>query len=289
MEVDSVAERRMFSKRVINTARFLKMPPSTQCLYFHLGLNADDDGVVEAYTIMNSIGATEDDLKILVSKEFVQVLNSDLVTYIVDWRENNKLRADRKVDSMYKDLLLQLNPNIKLLESKERTDRKNGTSNGQPMDSVGKDSIGEYSIEQDSIDKESINKSICTICNKKISNKEYEKYSEKCRNCYMEEKFNIFWSKYPKRVGKEKAKKAFFKICLEDVMFREILEVLEKFKKTDDWKKQKGKFIPYPSSWLNQKRWEDEFEIEITDITTENNIDSELEERFDMKASGIYE
>ena len=143
MEVDKVAERRMFSKRIINTARFLKMPTSTQCLYFHLGLNADDDGVVEAYTIMNSVGVTEDDLKILVSKEFVQVLNNDLVAYIVDWRENNKLRADRKVDSMYKDLLLQLNPDIKLLESKERTDRKCGTSHGQPKDGLGKDSCSD--------------------------------------------------------------------------------------------------------------------------------------------------
>lgn len=285
-----MAERRMFSKRIINTARFLKMPPSTQCLYFHLGLNADDDGVVEAYTIMNSIGATEDDLKILVSKEFVQILNSDLVTYIVDWRENNKLRADRKVDSMYKDLLLQLNPDVKLLESKERTDRKNGTSQGQPMDGIGKDSIGEYRIVQESIDKENINKNMCTICGKKISDKEYEKYMEKCRDCYMEEKFNIFWNKYPKRVGKEKAKKAFFKICLEDVVFRKILEALEKFKKTDDWKKEKGKYIPYPASWINQKRWNDEFEVEIQTTILNNDIDTELEERFvDMKASGIYE
>ena len=62
-----MAERRMFSKRIINTARFLKMPTSTQCLYFHLGLNADDDGIVEAYTIMNSIGATDGGLKMLVS------------------------------------------------------------------------------------------------------------------------------------------------------------------------------------------------------------------------------
>lgn len=114
----------MFSLRVINTARFLKMPTSTQCLYFHLGLHADDDGIVEAYPILNSIGATEDDLKILVAKNFVNVLNEDLVTYITDWKENNKIRADRKVDSIYKDLLLQVIPEAELIESKERTDHK---------------------------------------------------------------------------------------------------------------------------------------------------------------------
>ena len=142
-----MASRRMFSTRTINSARFLKMPVSTQCLYFHLGLHADDDGIVEAYTVMNSIGATEDDLKVLVSKGFVIVLNEDLVTYITDWKENNKLRADRKVDSIYKDLLLQVVPDAKLLEKKQRADTKKTsggllmdnqwTDNGQPMDSIG--------------------------------------------------------------------------------------------------------------------------------------------------------
>ena len=132
-----MADRRMFSRRIINSAKFLKMPVSTQCLYFHLGLNADDDGIVEAYMTIKMVGATEDDLKILVAKNFVQVLNEDLVTYITDWKENNKIRADRKVDSIYKDLLLQVNPEVQLLESKQRADRKkseSGTSHGQPKD-----------------------------------------------------------------------------------------------------------------------------------------------------------
>ena len=86
----------MFSKRIVESARFLKMPPSTQNLYFHLGLNADDDGVVEGYNVMMQTGATEDDLKLLVAKGFVTVLNDDLVTYINDWRENNRIRADRQ-------------------------------------------------------------------------------------------------------------------------------------------------------------------------------------------------
>jgi len=59
-----MAQRRMFSKKIINSAKFLKMPVSTQCLYFHLGLNADDEGVVEGFNIMRMICATEDDLKI---------------------------------------------------------------------------------------------------------------------------------------------------------------------------------------------------------------------------------
>ena len=143
-----MAERRMFSKRIINTAKFLKMPVSTQCLYFHLGLQADDDGVVEAYTVMNQTGATEDDLKILVAKGFVIVLNDDLVTYITDWQENNKIRADRKVDTVYKDLLLQILPDVEITKARERDNKKRSvrTTNGQPNDAIGKDRIGKYRL-----------------------------------------------------------------------------------------------------------------------------------------------
>ncbi len=152
-----MANRRMFSLRVINSARFLKMPISSQALYFHLGLNADDDGVVEAYNVIKTCGCTEDDLRVLVSKGFVQVLNEDLVSYITDWNENNKIRADRKIDSIYKDLLISINPDVVLIEKKQRADVKR-TTNGQPMDNqwttngrhrIGKDRIGKDRIGKD--------------------------------------------------------------------------------------------------------------------------------------------
>lgn len=149
-----MAERRMFSKRVVGSARFLKMPISTQCLYFHLGLNADDDGIVEAYTTIKQIGATEDDLKVLVAKGFCTVLNEDLVTYITDWRENNKLRADRKIDSIYKDLLLQMVPDADVQQARRRADLKPLPEDGRPADvqvaphgphRLGKDRLGKDS------------------------------------------------------------------------------------------------------------------------------------------------
>lgn len=138
-----MATRRMFSNRIIDSAKFLKMPSSSRLLYYDLGMKADDDGVVEAFNVLKSTGATEDDLRVLISKGFVQVLNDDLVTYITDWRENNKLRADRKIDSIYKDLVLQVLPTEQLLPAKTRTDRNHdeirmgGTSQGQPRDVHG--------------------------------------------------------------------------------------------------------------------------------------------------------
>lgn len=112
----------MFSPKIISSARFLKMPIDTQLLYFHLGMNADDDGVVEAYTVIKSVGSNEDNLRVLSAKGFVKILNEDLVSFITDWSEHNLIRADRKVDSIYKPLLLQIIPEAELIDPKPRAD-----------------------------------------------------------------------------------------------------------------------------------------------------------------------
>lgn len=125
----------MVSRKIVESARFLKMPATSQNLYFHLVVNADDDGIVEAYSVLALTKANEDDLRVLVSKQFVFMLNEDLVAYIEDWLEMNYFRADRKKDSRYKPLLLQLRPDVKLIEVKERSDTKGGKKKGQPMDS----------------------------------------------------------------------------------------------------------------------------------------------------------
>lgn len=100
-----MAERRMFSKKVINSARFLRMPATSRLLYYDLGMQADDDGIVEAFAIMRMVGANEDDLRVLEARGFVKVLNEDLVTYIIDWKKNNTIRKDRYTPSEYAYLL----------------------------------------------------------------------------------------------------------------------------------------------------------------------------------------
>lgn len=104
-----MAARRMFAKSIVQSSRFLKMPVSSRELYFQLGMSADDDGIVEAWNVMRVINATEDDLRVLVSKGYVNVLNNeDMIAYLIDWKTNNSIRSDRKHDSIYKDLLLEV-------------------------------------------------------------------------------------------------------------------------------------------------------------------------------------
>ena len=156
----------MFSKRIVESTRFLRMPATSQNLYFHLGMLADDDGIVEAYPVMCTTGANEDDLRVLVSKKFVTVLNQDTVTYINDWLEHNTIRADRKKDSIYKDLLLEVVPDAEIIEPKQSDYSRqkeicqtNGGQNGdkeQTNDSLSKDKISKDKISKGKGSKENI-------------------------------------------------------------------------------------------------------------------------------------
>lgn len=70
--------------------------------------------------------------------------------------------------------------------------------------------------------------------------------------------FSDFWCAYPKKTAKEQARKAFEKLKVSEDMFKLMTTALEQQKKTEEWNKEGGKYIPYPATWLNGKRWEDE-------------------------------
>ncbi len=87
----------------------------------------------------------------------------------------------------------------------------------------------------------------------------------------LEETFLEFWKLYPKKLNKDYAFKVWKKLKPDLELFKKILISLEKFKKTEDWIKENGKYIPYASSWLNGKRWEDEIKEE-KEVKPEANI-----------------
>ena len=103
-----MASRRMFSKDVVCSDRFLDMPASAQALYFQYGLEADDDGFVSApKKILRLTNASDDDLKILVAKGFLIPFDSGVVV-IRDWKINNYLRRDRYTPTRFKEEFEQL-------------------------------------------------------------------------------------------------------------------------------------------------------------------------------------
>lgn len=192
-----MAERRMFSRRILESAKFLTMPPTSQMLYVHLAMNADDDGIAEGFSVIRTTGANTDDLNILTSKGFIRVLNEDAVVYITDWLEHNKIRPDRKHDSMYKELLLQVIPDANLLAVKPRADRikRENDSVGRPMDNqrtangrhrLGKESLNNIYRSPDG-EQESLNRSKRDALSIEQSN------------------FDLIYDTYPRKRGKAKA------------------------------------------------------------------------------------
>ena len=95
-----MAQRRMFSLKIVGSDAFLEMPTSSRELYFQLGMYADDDGFISPRKIMRMIGASDDDLKMLIAKRFVLPFESGIVV-VKHWKMNNQLRSDRHSPTQY--------------------------------------------------------------------------------------------------------------------------------------------------------------------------------------------
>lgn len=121
-----MAEKRMFSKQIIDSDAFLEMPLSTQALYFHLSMRADDDGFLNnAKKVMKIIGANQNDYDLLVAKSFV-IQFPDGICVIKHWRINNYLRKDRYTETIYQEekahLTVQPNGRYSLRNTTESDD-----------------------------------------------------------------------------------------------------------------------------------------------------------------------
>lgn len=144
----------MMSKSIIKSDTFLDMPATTQNLYFHMLLDADDDGFINApKSIMRMIGAKEDDMKVLTAKQFVIPFESGVVV-IKDWKIHNYIQNDR-----YKPSALPERDLINIQKDKSYTLKVDVSD----MDtkciqdvSIGKDRIGKVRLGKDRIGKDSI-------------------------------------------------------------------------------------------------------------------------------------
>lgn len=139
-----MAQKRMFDKTITNNDNFLEMPDSTQNLYFHLSMEADDDGFVDNWkSIMRMTGKKEDDLKLLIAKKFIIPFETGVIV-IKHWRINNYLRKDRYRQTKY----LKEKSLLTIQENEEYELKK---TSGIPVGNREKNSIEENSIEENSI------------------------------------------------------------------------------------------------------------------------------------------
>ncbi|RZI47994.1 conserved phage C-terminal domain-containing protein [Lactococcus kimchii] len=131
-----MAQRRMFSKKIVETDFFMEMSPTAKLLYFYLNMSADDDGFVgNPKTIKLISGATDDDLKILIVKQFIIPFESGVVV-IKDWKIHNYIRNDRYNETQY------LEEKKQLVIAENGTYSKVGIPDVIPTVSTGKDRLG---------------------------------------------------------------------------------------------------------------------------------------------------
>jgi hypothetical protein len=135
-----MAEKRMFSKKVTETDDFLAMALSTQALYFHLSLNADDDGFVDSpQRVMRITGASKNELDLLIAKQYIIPFKNG-VCVIRDWRINNYLRNDRYQETIYKEQKAQLS-----------VGKDSRYTIGIPVVSIDKNRLDKSSIEENAV------------------------------------------------------------------------------------------------------------------------------------------
>lgn len=224
-----MAEKRMFTMQIVDSDAFLDMPLSTQALYFHLNMRADDDGFVNnPKKILRMIGASDDDLRILLLKRFVIGFEEKGVIVIKHWRMNNYLRKDRYHPTQYQDELhtLGIKDNGSYTEQ-ERLLSTSGIPNGNQL-------ATEISIDKNSIDK-----------NNNIINFEHE--------------FNQLWAIYPRKQGKKRAFEAYKRSRKKGIEYEVIKNGVNAYLSYIENEKVKPQYIKQGSTFFSQDAWNDEW------------------------------
>lgn len=239
-----MAERRMFAKTIIDSDAFLDMPLSTQSLYFHLSMRADDDGFINnPKKIQRMVGCGDDDLKLLMAKRFILVFDSGVIV-IKHWKIHNYIRNDRYKPTLYQEEKAELaEKNSKaytfkteVIESENHLGIPDDNRMGYQMDTqvrLGKDRL---------------------VKDKKKNSVE--------PSSTMPELFEKVWKTYPKKTNKKKAREQFLKKFKTE-------EDLESFKKgykdylayikLNDWYHPQELF-----RWIRDDRYNDEYDLSQT-------------------------
>jgi hypothetical protein len=228
-----MAEKRMFSKKIVDVDSFLDMPATARLLYYDLAMRADDDGFVGSPRgIMRLTGATNDDMNILLMRGFVLTFETGVIV-IRHWRLHNYIQKDRYKPTEYTKEKARLSID-------ESGAYEMDTECIQPVSNPCPQIRDRYRDRLDSGQVRLEENNTLTL-----------KGSSICATGFDE-----FWAAYPRKKNKEQARKAFQK--LKGVKLQELLDAIERQKHSRDWTKDGGQYIPYPATWLNAGGWEDE-------------------------------
>ena len=239
-----MAERRMFAKTIIDSDAFLDMPLSTQSLYFHLSMRADDDGFINnPKKIQRMVGCGDDDLKLLMAKRFILVFDSGVIV-IKHWKIHNYIRNDRYKPTLYQEEKAELAEK----NSKAYTFKTEAIESENHLGIPDDNRMGYQMDTQVRLGKDRL------VKDKKKNSVE--------PSSTMHELFEKVWKTYPKKTNKKKAREQFLKKFKTE-------EDLESFKKgykdylayikLNDWYHPQELF-----RWIRDDRYNDEYDLSQT-------------------------
>lgn len=254
-----MAERRMFSKAVIDSDLFLDLPLTAQALYFHLAMRADDDGFVNnPKKIARMIGADYESIKILCINQFLIPFETGVVV-IRHWKIQNFIPRDRYHETVYKEEKETLKiQDTGLYESLY-------TSCIQDVDKLYTGCITGC-IQDDN--------KMSTECIQDVDNLYTEvrlgKYSINNNNniAHFETEFDTLWKQYPRKEGKAKALKAYIKSRSkkkDPVSFEQVQNGIKRYVDYIKSEKIEPRFIKHGSTWFGNESWNDVYETNSQD------------------------
>lgn len=233
-----MANKRMFTMKIVDSDAFLDMPLSTQCLYFHLNMRADDDGFINnPRKIMRIIGASEDDLKLLIAKSFIITFENGVIV-IKHWRMHNTLSKQRYKETQYIEekntLRIKENGSYSLCDGKAIDDHKLIEMNQRRTS-------GEQ-VENTDIDLDidiDIDNNICASAPSKAD---------------VDALFESVWSLYPNKKGKGQVSDA-KKRKLHSIGYDELKRAIDRYKKDlakdSSWRKPQNGSTFFNSGYVD--------------------------------------
>ncbi len=221
----------MFSPDIVCSDAFLEMAPSTQALYYHLGMRADDDGFVNPKFVMRVIGSTDDELKMLIVKKFVLPFENGVIV-IKHWRINNFVRKDRYKPTLY------LPEKAKLLVKPNQSYSFNDTDGALPIAEVpwksDSESYGQPMVNQWSTQVR-LGK-VSTITEQEVREVREEEEKPYKPDKRVKEKLSVFhlWGQEPKVWWKSPAQRVAALHLIDTVGFEQVAKAVSIVKKYRD-------------------------------------------------------
>lgn len=240
-----MAERRMFAKTIIDSDAFLDMPVTARLLYYDLAMRADDDGFVNSpKKIMRMIGASQDDLSILILRKFIIPFDTGIVV-IKHWKIHNYIRKDMYHETKYKEEKCQLtldennaytlpvtNPLQECNEVRDESVTSPSTQVRLGKVSLGKDRLGED--RSGNILEHSAQDSV-------------------------KERFEYLWNLYPNKKGKKQALAAFQRALKKGTTIDQIRDGIKAYVRYINESKIDSKYVKQGSTFFQQEAWNDDW------------------------------